>query len=272
VPLFYSPETLARGLRALLDYHAWRDQRTTARVATTEPTAAQAQVIARLNSSTRATWSESEAKTVLAAWDVPVTRERLVGSLAEAAAAATTIGYPVALKVDSPDIPHKTEAGAVQLDVADEAALRVAYETILANARRHAPAAAINGVLVQQMVHGGVETIVGVQYDPQMGPMLLFGTGGIMVEVYEDVALRRCPIDRDEALRMIGDVKGARLLQGYRGKPKADIAALADLLVRVSAMAVALDGTATELDINPVMVMPEGRGVVAADALLFLKK
>ena len=272
VPLFYSPETLARGLRALLDYHDWQDQRATARADTTEVTAAQAQTIAALKASTRGTLSESEAKTVLAAWDVPVTGERLVGSLAEAEAAAAAIGYPVALKVDSPDIPHKTEAGAVRLDIGDAAALRIAYETILTNAKRHAPSAVINGVLVQQMVHGGVETILGVQYDAQMGPMLLFGTGGIMVEVYEDVALRRCPITRDEALRMIGEVKGARLLQGYRGKPKADIAALADLLVRVSTMAVALDGVATELDVNPVMVMPEGQGVVAADALLFLKK
>jgi acetyltransferase len=121
------------------------------------------------------------------------------------------------------------------------------------------------------MVADGVETIVGVSYDEQLGPILLFGTGGVMVEVYEDVALRVCPITRAEAMEMIAEVKGSRLLQGFRGRPKADIDALADILVQVSHMAVNLEGKLEELDINPLMVLPDGRGVKAADALVTLR-
>jgi len=113
--------------------------------------------------------------------------------------------------------------------------------------------------------------IVGIKYDPQVGPMLLFGSGGVMVEVYNDVALRHCPVSRTEALRMIDEVKGARLLRGFRGKPPADIDALADVLVRVSQLAVQLEGELVELDLNPVMVLPAGKGVKAVDALAVFK-
>jgi acetyltransferase len=117
------------------------------------------------------------------------------------------------------------------------------------------------------MVPGGVEVIVGVSYDDQLGPVLLFGSGGVLVEVYHDVALRHCPVTRSEALAMVSQVKGARLLQGFRGRPAADMEALADTLVRVSHLAVNLEGTLAELDINPLMVLPAGQGVKAVDAL-----
>ena len=123
---------------------------------------------------------------------------------------------------------------------------------------------------VQEMVGDGVEVIVGVSCDPQLGPVLLFGSGGVMVEVYNDVALRRCPITRAEAQAMIAEVKGARLLQGFRGRPAADVEALADTLVRVSHLAMHLEGHLAELDINPLMVLPAGQGVKAADALVVL--
>jgi acetyltransferase len=160
----------------------------------------------------------------------------------------------------------------VRLGLADDAAVRAAYEEIVANAKRYAPDATIAGVSVQEMVEGGVETIVGIKYDAQLGPMLVFGSGGVMVEVFGDVATRHCPISRSEALQMIDEVKGAKLLRGFRGKPAADIDALADVLVRVSHMAVQLEGELAELDINPLMVLPEGRGVKAADALAVLRE
>jgi acyl-CoA synthetase (NDP forming) len=125
---------------------------------------------------------------------------------------------------------------------------------------------------VQEMIAGGVEMIVGISYDPQLGPMLLFGSGGVMVEVFNDVTHRHCPITRAEAQEMIGEVKGSKLLQGFRGKPAADVEALADTLVRVSHLAVHLEGKLAELDINPLMVMPAGQGVKAADALMVLQK
>ena len=195
----------------------------------------------------------------------------LVTSAEAAVEAAQQLGFPVVLKVDSPDILHKTEAGVVRLNLADAAQVRAAYAEVMASAKAHAPRAAITGVSVQEMVGQGVEVIVGVSYDQQLGPVLLFGSGGVMVEVYNDVALRRCPITRSEAQAMIAEVRGARLLQGFRGSPKADVEALADTLVRVSHLAMHLEGRLAELDINPLMVLPAGQGVKAVDALIVLR-
>jgi acetyltransferase len=177
----------------------------------------------------------------------------------------------VALKPDSPDILHKTEAGVVRLNLGNAAEVQAAYAEIFANAKAYAPQARIIGVLVQEMVGDGVEVIVGVSCDPQLGPVLLFGSGGVMVEIYNDVALRRCPITRSEAQAMIAEVKGARLLQGFRGGPAADIEALADTLLRVSYLAIHLEEHLAELDINPLMVLPSGQGVKAVDALVVLR-
>ena len=273
IPIFYSPEKLARGLQCLIGYHAWRDHRLAGGAATIPPlTAGQEQTSARLRAPGRSTLSESESKQALAAWGIAGTREQSVQSAAAAVEAAQRLGYPVALKVDSPDILHKTEAGVVRLGLRDADDVREAYGQIMANAAGYAPNAAISGVLVQEMVTGGVEVIVGIAYDAQLGPMLLFGSGGVMVEVYNDVALRRCPITRSEALDMVAEVKGAKLLRGFRGQPPADIDALADTLVRVSHLAVQLEGQLAELDINPLMVLPAGQGVKAVDALMVLQR
>ena len=207
----------------------------------------------------------------MAAWGVGSARERLVASAEAAVEAAEQLGFPVVLKVDSPDILHKTEAGVVRLNLRDAAQVRTAYAEILASAKAYAPQARITGVSVQEMVGDGVEVIVGVSCDPQLGPVLLFGSGGVMVEVYNDVALRRCPITRREAQAMIAEVKGARLLQGFRGRPAADLEALADTLVRVSHLAMHMEGHLAELDINPLMVLPSGQGVKAVDALVVFR-
>jgi acetyltransferase len=206
----------------------------------------------------------------LTAWGVASARERLAMSAEAAVEAAEQLGYPVALKLDSPDIPHKTEARVVRLNLGNATQVQAAYDEIFANAKAYAPRARIIGVSVQEMVEDSVEVIVGVSCDPQLGPVLLFGSGGVMVEVYNDVALRRCPITRAEAKAMIAEVKGARLLQGFRGGPVADLAALEDTLVRVSHLAMHLEGQLSELDINPLMVLPSGQGVRAVDALVVL--
>ena len=234
-------------------------------------TVGQEEAIARALGLGRPTLSESEGKRLLAAWGVESARERVVASAEAAVEAAEQVGFPVALKVNSPDIPHKTEAGVVRLNLGDAAQVRSAYAEILASANAYAPQAQITGVSVQEMVGDGVEVIIGVSCDPQLGPVLLFGSGGVMVEVYNDVALRRCPITRHEAQAMIAEVKGARLLQGFRGRPVADLDALADTLVRVSHLPMHMEGHLAELDINPLMVLPEGRGVKAVDALVVLR-
>jgi len=273
IPIFYSPDKLARGLKAMLDYHAWRDQRVAGDPAQLPASnAAQKKVIEQLSAVGRTMLSESESKQAIAAWGVTAPREILATSAAAAGDAAKKIDYPVVMKADSADIPHKTEAGVVRLGLRNADEVQTAYAEIMANAKKHAPQAKINGVLVQEMVTGGVEVIVGVSYDAQLGPMLLFGSGGVMVEVYNDVALRHCPITRREALVMIDEVKGAKLLRGFRGKPAADIDSLADTLVNVSQLAVHLEGKLAELDINPLMVMPKGQGVKAVDALVVLRR
>ncbi|HWB50978.1 MAG TPA: acetate--CoA ligase family protein [Stellaceae bacterium] len=295
IPIFYTPDKLARGLQSRLAYHTWRERRLADGFATAPPrTAAQDAAIAQARALGRPTLSESESKRLLAAWGVASAREQLANSAEAAVAAAERLGFPVALKADSPDILHKTEAGVVRLNLGDAAQVRAAYAEILANALAFkafpldggglggggsaggegagaAPQARLAGVSVQEMVRDGVEVIVGVSCDPQLGPVLLFGSGGVMVEVYNDVALRRCPITRAEAAAMIAEVKGARLLQGFRGRPAADLDALADTLVQVSHLAMHLDGHLAELDINPLMVLPSGQGVKAVDALVVLR-
>ena len=273
IPIFYTPDKLARGLKCLLDYHDWRDRRLAgAAAAALRPTAPQEQAVKQVRAYGRPVLSESESKHIVAAWGVTAPRDALVQSADAAVEAAAKIGYPVALKADSAYILHKTEAGVVRLGLRDAAAVRTAYEEIVANAKAHAPQSVLAGVSVQEMVAGGVEMIVGVKYDPQLGAMLLLGSGGVMVEVYNDVALRRCPINREEALGMVAEVKGAKLLKGFRGKPAADVDALADALVRVSHMAMHLEGHLAELDINPLMVLPVGQGVKAVDALVVLQQ
>src|SRR5262245_44129839 len=300
IPIFYTPDKLSRGLQSRLAYHTWRERRLADGFATVPPrTAAQDEAIAQALGLGRPTLSESESKELLAAWGVGSARERRANSAEAAVAAAEQLGFPVALKVDSPDLLHKTEAGVVRLNSRDAAQVRTAYAEILANARTYLSAlpldgggvgggdraggnpfghraakaqqARIIGVSVQEMVGEGVEVIIGVNFDPQLGPVLLFGSGGVMVEVYNDVALRRCPITRSESQAMIAEVKGARLLHGFRGRPAADLEALADTLVRVSHLAMHLEGRLAELDINPLMVFPSGQGVKAVDALVVLR-
>jgi acetate---CoA ligase (ADP-forming) len=272
VPVFYTPDKLARGLYSHLAYHAWRERRLRDGFAKVPPrTPRQDEAIAQALSLGRPTLSEWESKQLLTAWGVPSAREHRVSSVEAAVEAARQLGLPVALKVDSPDIPHKTEAGAIRLNLDDAARVRAAYAEVMAGAKANAPQARITGVSVQEMVGRGVEVIIGASYDPQLGPVLLFGSGGVMVEVYNDVALRRCPITRPEAQAMIAEVKGARLLQGFRGGPKADVEALADSLVCLSHLAMHLEGRLAELDINPLMVLPAGQGVKALDALVVLR-
>jgi acetate---CoA ligase (ADP-forming) len=215
---------LARALQSRLKYHTWRERRLADGFATAPSRRApqDAAAIAQALALGRATLSESESKELLAAWGVASARKHRANSAEAAVEAAEQLGFRVALNVDSPDIPHKTEAGVVRLSLGDAAQVQTAYAAILASSKAYAPPARITGVSVQEMVGEGVEIIIGVNCDPQLGPVLLFGSGGVLVEVYNDVASRSCPITRSEAQAMIAEAKGARLLQGFRGRPAAD--------------------------------------------------
>ena len=269
IPVFYTPNRLASGIRNLIDYHEWQERRGQSGFPEIPAiTADQQAAVAKLSPTGGVALSEHQSKGLIAEWGVPITRESLVQNADSAVKAASEIGYPVVMKADVTNLPHKTDAGLVILGLQNEVAVRNAYKTIMANATKAgALGTSFNGITVQEMVSGGVEVIVGVSYDSQLGPTILFGSGGVMVEVYNDVALRLCPIDKADALEMIADVKGARLLEGFRGSLPADVDALADTLVRVSQMAAQVEGNLAELDINPLMVLPKGKGVKAADAV-----
>jgi len=210
--------------------------------------------------------TEREAKLVLARYGIGVTREHLATSVESALAAAEEIGWPVALKVESPDLLHKTEAGAIALNVADSAALRNAYDLVLKRARDTAPAASVRGVLVQEMVSGGTELILGMKRDPHFGPVIAVGLGGIFVEVFEDIQFLLPPVSEAEARAALQRLRGFKVLQGARGRAPADIDALVDSLIRFSELCLDLRDSVDEIDINPLIVLPQG--VRAVDALI----
>ncbi|WP_083856508.1 acetate--CoA ligase family protein [Desulfosporosinus meridiei] len=211
------------------------------------------------------------SKNLLASFGIPVTKESLAQNEDEAAFMARQIGYPVVLKVDSPDIPHKTEANALMLNLSSEEDVRRAYKIVLQNATKHKPSARINGVLVQEMLSEGIEVIIGVTRDKVFGPTIMFGLGGIYVEVLKDVSFRVAPLSPGDARDMIEEIKGFGLLKGVRGKPPADLDALVDVIMKVSAMVTELKDRVEELDINPLIVYPAQMGAKAADAMVVLR-
>jgi len=214
--------------------------------------------------------SEAEAKRVLSAAGIAVVPERACASAEQAVAAAEALGFPVVLKILSPDIPHKSEIGGVLLGVADADAVRAGFDELLARARAATPRARIEGVLVAKQVGGGVECILGIQRDPVFGPVAMFGLGGIFVEVLRDVVLRPCPFDEAAAEQMIRLIRGAPLLLGARGRPSADIGALAAMLSRLSVFAHQSAARLQSVDLNPVFALPAGQGAWAADAVITL--
>lgn len=213
--------------------------------------------------------SEATSKPILQAYGLAVgAREKLAKSRDEAIAAQKAIGGAVALKVQSPDILHKTEAGAVALGAATADDVGAAYDRITASAKAYKADAKVEGVLVQAMAAKGREVILGINRDPQFGPMLMLGLGGIHVEVLKDVAFAPVPVSRPDAEALIGRLKGAALFGPVRGQPAADKAALADMIVRLSELAADHKDTIAEIDLNPVIVHPEGQGATIADALI----
>lgn len=209
---------------------------------------------------------EHEAKGLLASWGIPVVQAYVARSTADAAHAATAIGAPVAMKLLSPDVEHKTEAGGVVLGVAPADAAGE-HEALLERAKAHGAGAEVRGTLIAPMV-SGVECILGVQRDPVFGPVVMVGSGGILAEVLNDVAFRRAPIDRAEAKRMVAELAVARVLEGVRGGTRCDIDALADAVAALSRFAAAHAQIIESVDVNPFVVLREGEGALALDALI----
>ena len=216
------------------------------------------------------TVAEHEAKLVLSRYGIPSVREKLLTLPEIQALQAPPFDFPLAVKIDSPDVPHKTEADAVRLNIGSLAALKSAAQAVQENALRYCPQAAINGILVQEMVTG-TECIAGVVNDPHFGPVVMFGLGGIFAEVMKDVTFRFAPFDDATALEMIQESRAGVLLGGYRGRAAGDVQALAQCLSRLSWFATVHAERIAEIDINPLIVLARGRGVAAADALIAVR-
>jgi succinyl-CoA synthetase beta subunit len=224
-------------------------------------------LLARARRSGRRTLTEPESKAILKLAGIPAPRETLARTAAEAAEAARQLGFPVVLKIVSPDIPHKSDAGGVRLGVSSPAAVRKVFVEILASAGSRCPGARLEGVLVQETVRG-LEVIAGTMTDRQFGPVLMFGLGGVFVEALDDVAFRIIPIDRGDARGILAGIRGARLLNGFRGSRPVNREKLASVLVNLSSLAGRFRDSIREIDINPLMAT--GDGSVAVDGLITL--
>ena len=230
------------------------------------PLAAHQQASALLEQAANTTLTERESKQVLASYGVPVVQETLVQNVDQALAAAQASGGPVVLKLESPDIAHKTEAGVIRLGLATPEQVRSAFAEIMANAAKVTPAPRINGVLVQPMVPQGVEIMVGARIDPQFGPLVVVGLGGVFVELLKDTAVQPAPVGCTQALAMLHALKGRAVLQGFRGAEAVNLARLAEVIARISEFAADHAERLSELDVNPLICA--GERILAVDALI----
>jgi acyl-CoA synthetase (NDP forming) len=253
---------------ATLQAWNWRAAKRAAGVATDveTPTETHAKARAMLDAARGRALTEREAKALLALYGVPVVGEALARTREEAVQAADAFGYPVVLKLESPDVPHKTEAGVIRLDLRDTDTVRAGFDAITATAATLEPKPRMNGVLVQKMLAQGIEIVVGGRVDPLFGPLVVVGLGGILVELLADTALAPAPVTRDEALALLARLKGARLLDGFRGMQAVDRAALATVVARVSRILSDHRDAIAELDVNPLICTDAG--IVAVDALI----
>lgn len=269
IPEYPSPDRAVAALKAMCDYSAWRQR--PPRVVTRFPVNRRRveRIIARHTRSGRPEVGEVEAKEILKAYDFDIPQGSLATSAEEAVSVSERIGYPVAMKIASPDILHKSDMGGVRLSLSNAEQVRDAFELMMLRITRRAPEAHIEGVYVEQMTAKGREVILGMTRDPQFGPMLMFGLGGIFVEVMKDVTFYLAPITADEAMQMLMGTRSYALLKGARGQSAVDITAIASGLQRISQLATDFPNI-MELDINPFIVGPVGVAPVVADARMIL--
>ena len=218
-----------------------------------------------------ATLSEHDSKSLLRDAGIALPDEMLVTEKSALDAAIARVGFPLVMKIQSRDIPHKSEVGGVRVNIATKGEAFAAYDALLESARQHRPDAGIQGVLVSPMAKKGVEIIVGTMLDATFGPMIMVGLGGITTELFKDVIYRPAPVSAEEASAMLGELKAAPLLNGFRGAAKADVPALAQLISQISQLAARYRDEISEIEINPVLVHPEGKGVTIVDALVVPK-
>jgi acetyltransferase len=212
---------------------------------------------------------EAETRPLLEAYGIPIIQGLVAHSAAEAGQIAAGIGKPVALKIVSPDILHKSDVGGIVLNLEGQEAVAAAYDEMMETIQAKRPEAKLEGALVEEMAPPGSEVIVGMRRDPNFGPLVMFGMGGIYVELFKDVSFRIAPFDRAQAHQMVAETKAGTLLSGYRGQEKADLDAIVDTILKLSQLALDFPQI-KEIEINPLSVGPEGQGAIALDGRVIL--
>ena len=211
--------------------------------------------------------TEAEAYELLSKYGIPVPKYSVASSEEEALKIAKRLGFPLVMKIVSPDIIHKTDIGGITLNIMDTQQVRESYKDIICNVKENKPEARINGMLLYKQAPKGVEVIVGMIRDPQFGPTVMFGLGGIFIEILKDVAFRVCPIERTDIEEMLTEIQGIKMLQGYRGQPRCDVNAIIDIILQISRLA--LDHPVIKgIDLNPILVYE--KGAIVVDAKVFL--
>lgn len=273
IPAYGAPDVAINAMASLREYARMKEIASEKAGGCGPENRAQAmKIIQAARADKRDSLTEIEAKEVFAAYGLPVTATRLAKTEDEAVEIAHQIGFPVVMKIVSPEILHKSDAGGVKVNIKEDAGVREAFKTILKNAKSYREDARIHGIAIQEMAPWGTEVILGSVNDPTFGPTMMFGLGGIFVEVLKDVTFRVAPVPEGQALRMLGEIRGAPILRGVRGEAPRDQAALASTICAYSTMIVDLADEVSESDANPVLVYEEGKGVKVVDARIILKK
>ena len=271
IPVFRFPENAAKAFGALYRYSNWLNRQLLAQFSLKTDKASAQQIIADSLSAGKTHLGEIDGAELLKCYGFTVLPARLAKGEAEAVGFAEEMSFPVVMKIVSDQILHKSDAGGVVVGIESRESVKKAYHQIMAGAKKFNPDAVIKGVLVEKMATPGVEVILGMNRYPIFGPLLMCGLGGIFVELFQDVVFRLAPIQRNEARRMVRSIRGYKLFQGFRGKPKADIESIEKAMVRLSAL-VMNHPEISEMDINPLLVHPESKGATVADCRIILKQ
>ncbi len=273
IPTFNAPDLAVNAMATLREYAKIHEDGAAAKFVPNEKARkASLEIIAKARADGRNALTEIEAKQVFSAYGLPVTSTSLAKTEDEAVALAKQVGFPVVMKIVSPEILHKSDAGGVKVNVKDEAAVREAFATIMKNAKAYNANANIHGIAVQEMAPWGTEVILGSTTDPTFGPTVMFGLGGIFVEVLKDVTFRVTPVSEDQADEMLSEIRGAPIIAGARGEAPRDRKALSETIVAYSNMILELKDEVAESDANPVLVYEAGKGLKVVDARIILTK
>ncbi|MCX8025019.1 MAG: acetate--CoA ligase family protein, partial [Thermanaerothrix sp.] len=268
IPMYTFPEAAGYVLRAMVDYAQWRQK---PHLVAQRPAGCYPQRVESIlrRQHEHHLWGEFETRPILEAYGIPLIPAELARSPQEAVQIAERLGYPVVLKIVSPHILHKSDMGGIRLNLTNAADVHKAFSEMMAYIKARLPQADLVGTLVEPMAPRGYEVIIGMRRDPNFGPLVMFGLGGIYVELFRDVSFRIAPLTREDALQMINETHAGRLLAGFRGQPEADLDTLVDVLLRFSYLAVDFPAF-QEAEINPLLVQPKGQGALVLDCRIVL--